>query len=272
MKQQLHLLAIAFLLSLLLSSCTLFRFAYSPTIQNIPAFKEKNEARVNASIASTAAGSENSYSLQGAYAFTNNFALTAAWNGSLRSQDELTTSNGNGTTNAEIVKYKRSSAEFGAGIFYPVSKDKKVFFEFYAGYGFGSNDIADNVATNSGPNGFHNSKTNRFYFQPSFSFHPGSNFTMTPVLRFTSIGYRDIKTNYDNDELEFYKLMEISSRRLLFVEPALMTSFGFDSAPWFRIQAQMNLTLLTKNNNTNYRNNYFSVGFQFDPVKAFAKK
>ncbi len=271
MKQQLRLIASVFLMSMLFSSCTLFRFAYSPTIQNIPAFKEKNESRINASVASTAVGTENSYALQAAYAVTDHFALTAAWNGSLRSQDELTTST-NSSTNTEIVKYNRRSAEFGAGVFYPLTKDKKVFFEFYGGYGFGSNDISDNMATNSGPTGFHNSKTNRFYFQPSFSFHPVSNFTITPVLRFTSIGYSNISTNYDNNELQSYQLLDIQQKRLFFIEPALITSLGFDSAPWFRIQAQMNVSLLSGSSNTYYRNNYFSVGFQFDPVKAFAKK
>ncbi|NCU04086.1 MAG: hypothetical protein GXC73_08885 [Chitinophagaceae bacterium] len=271
MKSQLHLFAAAVLLSLLLSSCTLFRFAYSPTIQQIPAFKEKNESRVVASVASTLVGTENSYSLQGAYAVSDHFALTAAWNGSLRSQDELTTSSGN-NTNTEVVKYNRSSAEFGAGIFYPISKDKQVFFELYGGYGFGTNDITDNIISNSGSTGFHNSKTNRFYFQPSISFHPGNNFTITPALRFTSIGYTGIKTNYDNNELESYQLLDIARKRLLFVEPALMTSFGFESAPWFRIQAQINGSMLTGSSNTNYRSNYFSVGFQFDPVKAIKKK
>ncbi|MFY7839433.1 MAG: hypothetical protein ACOVP7_04105 [Lacibacter sp.] len=270
MKSQLHLLAYAVLLSILFSSCTLFRFAYSPTIQQIPAFKEKNESRIAASVASSAVGTENSYSLQGAYAVSDHFALTAAWNGSLRSQDELTTTTNNSTT-TEVVKYNRTSAEFGAGIFYPVSKDKQLFFELYGGYGFGTNDITDNMTTNSGANGFHKSKTNRFYFQPSFSFHPGNNFTITPALRFTSIGYTAIKTNYDNSELADYQLLDIARKRLFFVEPALMTSFGFESAPWFRIQAQMNVSLLTGSTSTNYRSNYFSVGFQFDPVKAMKK-
>ncbi|RXK58385.1 hypothetical protein ESA94_17245 [Lacibacter luteus] len=272
MKSQLHFFASAILLSMLFSSCTLFRFAYSPTIQQIPAFKEKNESRIIASAASSLVGTENSYSVQGAYAVTDHFALTAAWNGSLRSQDELTTSNGSGTTTTEVVKYNRTSAEFGAGIFYPVSLDKQVFFELYGGYGFGKNDITDNMTTNNGGNGFHKSKTNRFYFQPSFSFHPGNNFTLTPALRFTSIGYTNIQTNYDNNELELYQLLEIANKRLLFIEPALMTSFGFESAPWFRIQAQMNVSLLTGSTNTNYRSNYFSIGFQFDPVKAVKKK
>ncbi len=271
MKLQLRLLASACLLSMLFSSCTLFRFAYSPTVQQIPAFKEKGESRITAIAASTLVGTENSYSLQGAYAVSNHFALTAAWNGSLRSQDELTTSSGSNTT-TEVVKYNRSTAEFGAGIFYPISKDKQVFFELYGGYGFGKNHINDNMTSNSGTNGFHHSKTNKFYFQPSFSFHPGNNFTITPALRFTSIGYTNIQTNYDNSELESYQLLEIANKRLFFVEPALMTSFGFESAPWFRIQAQMNVSLLTGTTNTNYRSNYFSVGFQFDPAKAIRKK
>lgn len=267
-----NLIPISILCIMLFSSCTLFRFAYSPTIQNIPAFKEKNEARINAAVASTLAGTENSYSLQGAYAVSDHFAITAAWNGSLRSQDELTTSNGSGTSNTEIVKYNRRSAEFGAGVFYPLSNDKKVFFELYGGYGFGTNDISDNVATKSGSTGFHNSKTNRFYLQPSLSFHPSSNFTLTPVMRFTSIGYSNITTSYDNNELQSYQLVEIQQRRLFFIEPALMTSFGFESTPWFRVQAQMNVSLLAGSTNTNYRSNYFSVGFQFDPVKALKKK
>lgn len=273
MKPQLRLTASVCFLSMFLNSCTLFRFAYSPTVQQIPAFKEKGESRITAIAASTLTGTENSYSLQGAYAVGNHFALTAAWNGSLRSQDELTTSSGNNTS-TEVVKYNRSTAEFGAGIFYPISKDKQVFFELYGGYGFGKNNINDNMTSNSGTNGFHHSKTNKFYFQPSFSFHPGNNFTITPVLRFTSIGYNDINTNYDNTELETYKLLELGRNRLFFIEPALMTSFGFESAPWFRIQAQMNVSLLAGNTDsrTNYRSNYLSVGFQFDPAKAFKQK
>ncbi|HLO37340.1 MAG TPA: hypothetical protein VK173_02510 [Lacibacter sp.] len=272
--KQLRLLTSAFALIMMFSSCTLFRFAYSPTVQQIPAFKEKGESRIAAIAASTLIGTENSYSLQGAYAVSNHFALTAAWNGSLRSQDELVISDGSGNSNAEIVKYNRNTAEFGAGVFYPISKDKKIFFELYGGYGFGTNNISDNVATNSGLNGFHNSKTNKYYFQPSFSFHPGNNFTISTVLRFTSIGHNNIKTNYDNSELEAYSLLEIGRNRLFFVEPALMTSFGFENAQWFRIQAQLNFSLLTGNtdSHTNYRSNYFSVGFQFDPVKGLKKK
>ncbi len=272
MSTYLKLTATVILVSSLFSSCTLLRFAYSPTVQQVPAFKEKNESRVTAVAASTVVGTENSYSLQGAYAVTNHFAVTAAWNGSLRSQDELTYSDGSGNTGTDIVKYKRSSAELGAGIFYPISKDKKVFFELYGGYGFGKNNISDNSTTNSGALGFHNSKTNRYYIQPSFSFHTSENFTLSTVLRFTSIGYSNISTSYDNNELSTYQLLEITRNRLMFIEPALVSSFGFDSAPWFRIQAQMNASLLTGNNNTNYRNNYFSIGFQFDPLKALKTK
>lgn len=272
MSTYLKLTATVFLMSCLLSSCTLLRFAYAPTVQQVPAFKEKNESRVTAVAASTLVGTENSYSLQGAYAVTNHFAVTAAWNGSLRSQDELNYTDGSGNTGTDVVKYKRSSAEFGAGIFYPISRDKKVFFELYGGYGFGKNNISDNSTTNSGALGFHNSKTNRYYIQPSFSFHTGENFTLSTVLRFTSIGYSNIRTSYDNNEQESYQLLQLTRNRLLFVEPALVTSFGFDSAPWFRVQAQMNASLLTGNSNTNYRSNYFSLGFQFDPVKALKTK
>jgi hypothetical protein len=272
MSTYLKLTATVFLVSSLLSSCTLLRFAYAPTIQQVPAFKEKNESRVTAVAASTLVGTENSYSLQGAYAVTDHFAVTAAWYGSLRSQDELTYSDGRGSTGTDIVKYKRNAAEFGAGVFYPISRDKKVFFELYGGYGFGKNNISDNSTTNSGALGFHNSKTNRYYIQPSFSFHTGENFTLSTVLRFTSIGYSNIRTSYDNNELESYQLLQLTRNRLLFVEPALVSSFGFESAPWFRIQAQMNASLLTGTSNTNYRSNYFSIGFQFDPVKALKTK
>lgn len=272
MKPQLHLLATALLLSSMFCSCTLLRFAYSPTIQQVPAFKEKNESRLTAVAASSLMGTENSYSIQGAYAVGNHFAVTAAWNGSLRSQDELTYSDGSGNTGVDIVKYKRPSAEIGTGVFYPISKDKKVFFELYGGYGWGKNEIEDNNATNNGGNGFHNSNTNRIYLQPSFSFHFSENFTLATVMRFNSIGYTNIKTNYDNNELQTYQLLDIARKRLLFVEPALMTSFGFDGAPWFRIQAQMNVSLLTGSSNTNYRSNYLSLGIQFDPIMGFKKK
>lgn len=255
--------------ALFFQSCTLFRFAYSPTIQNVPGFKEKNESRLNTIIAAPASGTESNFSLQGAYAVTNHFALTAGMNVTVRSLDELTFTDINGNTQTDRVQYNRNSFEFGAGVFYPLSKDKSIFFEAYAGYGSGANNITD-MTTISVTN-FHNSKINRFYLQPVLSFHPLQYFTLSTSLRYTSIGYSNIKTSYTQNELASYNLEVIASKRLEFLEPVLVMSGGLPSAPWIRLQGQMNFSVLMNEINVYYRTNYFSFGFQLDPVKAFQK-
>jgi len=253
-------------ITFLFQSCTLFRFAYSPTIQNVPGFTEKNESRITSVIGSTLSGSESNFTFQGAYAVTNHFALTAGINGTARSQDELTYTDGSGNSQTDIVKYKRNSFDIGAGIFYPVSADKKVFIEAYAGYGSGSNKITDmnnNIAGN-----YHNSDVNRFYLQPVLSIHPSVNSSISTSLRFTSIGYTNIKTTYSSGDLSAYYLADIASRRLSFIEPALVFSLGSKSAPWIRLHGQINFTFLAGDAQVYYRSNYFGIGIQFDPVKA----
>lgn len=260
------------LLSTLLSfqSCTLLRFAYSPSIQNVPAFTEKNESRVTGFIAAPLSGTETNYGLQGAYAITDHFAITAGLNGTGKAEDELTITDGGGGTEIDIVKYKRNSVDFGVGVFYPISKDKKVFFEAYAGYGFGKNkitDLTDNSATY-----FHNSDINRFYVQPVLSLHPSDIFTLSIPVRFTSIGYTNIQTNYTSNDLDMYLLKAIATKRLNFIEPALVISSGFKAIPWLKLQGQINISLRLGEENVYYRSNYFGIGLQFDLVKAFQKK
>lgn len=257
-------------LTLFLQSCTLFRYAYSPTIQNVPGFTGKNESRITAVIASPASGTENNFAFQGAYAITDHFAITAGYNGTAKSQDELTFTNSNGSSQKDVVKYNRNSADFGAGIFYPVSKDNKAFFEVYAGYGFGSNKITD--MTDNTTTYYHNSDINRVYLQPVLSIHTSALFTISTSLRFTSIGYRNINTNYSAGDLSSYSLDAIAAKRLFFIEPALVISGGIKDAPWVRLQGQINLSLLTGEATTNYRSNYFGMGLVFDPAKAFQNK
>lgn len=225
---------------------------------------------LHGSVASTLSGSELSYSVQGAYAVTNHFALTGAVNGTMRSLEELAYTDNNGAIREENVQYNRRSVEFGAGVFFPISRDSSVFFETYAGYGFGFNRITE--LTNTTVTNFHNSNTNRFYIQPSFSYHPMDQFALSFLVRFTSIRYTDIATTYTNEQLESYRLLQISSSRLLFVEPSLIASIGFLNTPWLRIQSQINFSYLTGSPNTYYRSNNFVLGLMVDPIKAFRKK
>ncbi|MFT3843645.1 MAG: hypothetical protein QM725_01225 [Lacibacter sp.] len=257
--------AITLTAALVLQSCTLLRFAYSPTIQNVPAFKEKNESRINAVMSSPASGTETNFALQGAYALTKHFAVLGSYNGTIKGRDELSYTE-NGTTTTDIVEYKRNSAEFGAGIFYPVSPNEKVVIEAYAGYGFGNNKITDK--TNNTVTGFHNSKTNRYFIQPVLSIHPSPSFTFSTSFRYTNIGYSDIYTTYSVDDLANYQLTELGTKRISFLEPSIVLSGGLPDAPWVRLQCQMNFSFYLGGPTINYRSNYFSFGFQFDPVKA----
>lgn len=259
-------IAVVFIAVLSLQSCTLLRFAYSPTIQNVPGFKEKNESRVNAAISSPASGTETNFALQGAYAFANHFAVLASYNGTIKGRDELSYTSNN-TTTVDVVEYNRNSLEFGGGVFLPVSPDEKVVIEAYGGYGFGKNNITDG-STGSTAKGFYNSKTNRYFIQPVFSFHPSNYFTLSIPFRYTNIGYNNISTNYTAEDLNNYQLAELGKRRVSFLEPALVLSGASSSMPWLRIQCQMNFSFYLGGPTINYRSNYFSLGFQFDPIQA----
>ncbi|MBX9782931.1 MAG: hypothetical protein K2X48_06545, partial [Chitinophagaceae bacterium] len=233
-----------------------------PTQQHVPNLKEKNDSRLTASLGTPAAGNETNYSIQAAYAITNHFALTGGINGTYNGTDNLTTTINNVTKNFE-VRYKRPSFELGAGIFYPISKDKKVMFETYAGYGAGKNNITEfinNVQTN-----FHNSRTNRFYVQPILSFHPADFISISGSVRYNNIGYNSITTGYTNTELINYKLSDLSLKRIEFLEPSLAVTGGVNSVPWLRLQTQLTSVNLLSGVNINYRVPFLSLAVQIDP-------
>jgi len=251
----------------LLPSCTR-HVAYSPAVQNVPGFKEKNESRISAAIATPASRGESSFTIQGAYAVTNHFAVLASYNGTINGHSVLGY-NERKYEPMDAEEYKRNSTEFGAGFFYPISADKKTILETYAGYGFGGNKIAE--LNNNTITGFHNSKTTRFFLQPIISFHLSRYATLSIPFRFTSVGYSDIKTNFTQGHLDTFQFSGLAKKRVAFLEPGCVLSVGLNNFPWIRIQCQANAIFFLGGPHVNYRDNYFSFGFHFDPVNAIKK-
>lgn len=254
----------------LLQSCTLFRFAYMPSIQNVPALQKKNDSRLTAVIGNPMLGNETSYSIQSAYAVSDHFAITGALNGTANNSDELSTTNQNGVVTTTTIKYRRPNFEIGAGWIQALSKDKKVIIETYVGYSKGKNKISD--FKNFSLSRFHNSSTNRFYIQPIISFHPADFITLSGSLRYNTIDYTNIQTDYSTTELQTYRLQQLGTKRFSFLEPCFMISAGIKSAPWIRFQAQSSASYLLGNENLNfyYRESYFSFGIMIDPVKILS--
>lgn len=242
-----------------------------PSIQNVPSLQKKNDARLAAAIGNPLLGNETTFSIQGAYAVSNHFAVTGALNGTTNNSDELSTTNQNGVVTTNTIKYRRPNFEIGVGWIQPLSKDKKVIFETYTGYSNGKNKITD--FKNLTPIRFHNSTTNRFYIQPVISFHPADFITLSGSLRYNSLDYTNIQTDYSTTELQTYRLQLLGTKRFSFLEPCFTISAGIKSAPWIRFQAQSSGSYLIGNEISNFyfRESYFSFGVMIDPIKMLAK-
>lgn len=241
-----------------------------PSIQNVPALQKKNDSRLTAAIGNPMLGNETSFSIKGAYALSNDFAITGALNGTANNSDEFSTKDQNGVITTDAVRYRRPNFEIGAGWIKPLSKDKKVILETYIGYSKGKNKITDLL--NSSPTQFHNSKTNRFYIQPVISFHPLEFISLSLSLRYNNIGYTNIQTDYSSSQIQSYRLKLLETNRFSLLEPSLVISAGIKSAPWIRFQAQTSSTHLLGNKNPGilYRESYSSFGVVLDPVKIFS--
>lgn len=153
-------------LALAMTSCAPL---YLPATRNAPLFDERGEAQVSGYL--SAAGIE----AQGAYALTDNIAVTASY----EYANQKKTSNG--------VEYTRKNnyAEFGLGIY---NTTRSLRWEIIGGYGFGegtSSDVYYFFAPDFGV-GFETvatGKMTRIFLQPSIGTNNrGTNLSFTPKL------------------------------------------------------------------------------------------
>ena len=128
MKNKLLLSAI--IIVTCLSSCATYRYIYSASPPNNPYFREKGESKLAGYYSSsddntTTNGTAGGWDLQGAYAISNHWAVTAAYF-SRREKDVYDYISYN--SQSSVVKYKRNLFDIGGGYFVPLNAKKTITF------------------------------------------------------------------------------------------------------------------------------------------------
>ena len=260
------------LLIIVFSSCDTPRYAYSPGAHNVPVFSKQFDSKISANYSTNAdvsssnsnysRNSSNGYDLQGALAVTDHVAIQASY-----SSRREKTNGGAYNGDSSIVRYKRSMSEFGAGYFTSINKRDKVFFQVYAGAGFGKVSFTDlgkdfNAVAYSR---FYSSDLQKYYIEPGISFRSKEIFAASISTRISFLNFKKVRTDYTLDERQQYNLDSLNRYTLVFFEPAFVNSFGFNSLPGLRIEYQIGLSLsLQREDIIDYRPFNFSVGLMFD--------
>jgi len=257
---------------LIVSSCNIPRYAYSPAAHNVPVLTKKGDSKIGAVYSTNAVGQEEKdgakidnrtrgYDLHGAVAITNGFAIQA---GHMYRWEK--TEGGPDTVN---IRYKRNLTEIGLGYYLPLSDQKNIFFQVFGGAGLGKFSFTDADKTSSN---YHQANITKVYLQPAILFKSKGSFTTSVALRFSGINYSKIKTSYTASQLSDHHLDDLGGRSKWFFEPATVSSFGFKGLPGLRFEVQGGLSFLMAKDYIDYRKSNFSIGSWIDIGSLFSKK
>ncbi len=276
---------IAFLISVVLFSCTSPRFVNSPTAYNANFFKEKGDFKISASGSmnlnrvveeeSDDNHRERSFGadFQAAYAVTDHFLVTAG--GLFRKEtdkfywDDLISSN---TENK--VRYNRYLLDIGLGYYTAMGRSKKHFFNLTGGLGFGKASHTDN--------GFPDLRSRtydvnvlKYYLQPAFNFGFSESFKMSIAPKISALNFNNIKSTYLPGEGEMLGLNNVRGNTFIMFEPSVLFQVGFKNAEWIKIDIGLNFSTNPTNRlfndidsegeNLHSRNFLFSLGTSFYP-------
>jgi hypothetical protein len=276
MKTALLLLASSFSLY----SCYTPRYVYSPSAHNVPVLTKKgdNKLAVNYSVNLLAhteqAGIDikekaRGYDLQGAYAFTNHWAIQLNYyHRTERNAGDFDA----GSRDSVVINYKRKLTEIGLGYYHALNNNKQSFFQVFGGIGLGSSGFTDNGRdyNNVYRNRYHNMNVIKLFIQPAFTVKGKKNFAATFSSRLSTIYFKNISTDYNATELDNYKLDSLSYSPRLFWEPAVINTFGFKKLPGVQFEFQMGFAFLVSHRFADARAFNLSGGLLFDLPKLFA--
>lgn len=235
------------------TSCV--HYYYAPNSNNVPLFKEKDEARVAVQYVETG-GDENLESakgveLQTAYALSKHAAVQLNFL-------SAGTSNEDGSGNGTYI-------EAAGGYFKPIGKKKKFVFETYAGFGLGG-------VTNHfiyGGNGDVKTSIAKGFVQPSIGF-ASRYFSAALSSRFSlvTLTYRSSSIDEIDHQEDFTFLNTLKGgKSYFFWEPGLMLRGGFRE-----VQIELQLTENTTNDGSILiATSSASIGLFF-PIAAKKKK
>ncbi len=239
----LFLLAVA----MLGSSCHMTHYYYMPDPQNVPLFRQKREARLEASTGSSGAllGVRH---LEAAYAATDHLGVVADASFFHAKDDVLYT---------QYEECNSQLLQVGAGCYGKFSE--QMLWETYAGYGAGSdrNKYAEGGSTDI--------RFRRYFLQPAIGFSSRW-FEAALSTRLCALQYDQQNTTgklAPNDVEDLGALARPGTHWL--AEPAITLRFGWRSCK-FQIQSVWSKAL---NGDLPMTNNTVIMGLQFNSNSAF---
>lgn len=263
-----------------LNSCYTPRYVYSPAAHNAPVLVNKGDSKLAANYSFTFADNAQSGNtnikakakgadVQAAYAFTNHWAGMVNY---FYRQERNTGDFDNNLRDSAVINYRRNLTEIAAGYFKPLSENKQVLFQVFAGAGFGTAAFTDNGRDRNGVlyNRFHNMNVTKLFIQPALQIRSRKNFAAVFSSRHSVIYFKNIQTDYTATELDNFKLDSLSYSPRVFWEPATIYNFGFKELPGVKLELQMGFSFLVSKRFVDYRSSNISVGLLFDLPKLFA--
>lgn len=264
-------------LSLTIASCKSPRFVHSPVAVNNPFFTKRNDSKLGAYIsggshsgdASQDSNKVRGADVMGAYAITDHIAVTGSYH--YRNERNYYLSYRFSPFDTSKVNYKRRMWELGIGYFTALNKSGTITANIYVGAGSATYNIKDEGTTgNAKYTRYHDSKPFKFYFQPGVNFITGS-VRIGTTLRLNILTYKNVTTNYSNEELVSFQLDELNNKTLLFPEFVLTTAYRFPKYPWIGLEGQVSLNF---NDDRYYRSRTMnaSAGLILEPFKLLSRK
>jgi hypothetical protein len=265
----------------LLFACNAQRYMYSTPAANVCYFKEKNDSKVAAYYFEGGTGgntdmqriSNHGFDLQAGYAYSNNWAITAAY--SSRTEKDSSFNNLDQSFNKSDVNYKRNSFEIGIGRF-SLNKRKTSTGNVYFGLGFGNYSLFDNGTDSIGRyNKTHKTPFVNFFIYPSYNFVDEGFFNASIGARLNFMRYGNSSSTYSLEEKNYWSFDRLDKKLCVFAEPNLNLQLKLPELNWVRLETNINFQLFDigfpEATRLSQRRGGVSIGLYLDPVKAFGR-
>lgn len=256
------------LLCITLSSCFTQHYYYSQNTQQVPLFKEKNEAQLLGNL--SVGDATSAQNIQTAYSITDKFAVMGSWMNFKNSKE--TKING-----VSLASWNGQYYDAAFGYF----KDFKKYgvFEIYGGLGTASQhhsyseEVLDttysffvfqnSTVVNRGTADIH---FNKFYIQSQYGLSY-NNFDLALSVRLSNIYYSTVHNQITKGYIAFNDVESLRHNRNYFlVEPGITIRFGWK---YVKMQIQYSYSGLLSSHNLSIDNYYVSFGLNIAIAKRF---
>ncbi len=258
-------------------SCYSPRYIYSPVGHNVPVLVKKGDSKLafhytenigeKAKVPALGKKSKSSgIDLQGAFAITRHLAVQAGY--AHRTEHNFAEFNvySNDTSS---INYERNLTEFGIGYYTFLNGNSRVVFQVFGGAGFGKTSFTDEYQTPGNPihSRFFTMDVTKLYLQPALMIRYRNTFATSISSRFSFIYFRNMATDYNEEELTVYQLKALGTGTQIFWEPAFVNTFGFKKLPGLQFELQLGMAFLLTQRFVEYRTFNLSAGVVLDVPK-----